>query len=156
MRIAFVAVGLALLTLLSSCAGEPPTAEERIRTTFREIERASRVGDMAALKDFVSPGYADPRGRTVKDLHSLITYHYFRHKKVYLLTRLESLAISAPDAATVTVLGAMASAPIPEPSALRNVHADVYRFDLVLAGDDDGAWRVTSGEWRPARLDDFL
>ena len=146
---------LALMSLLVACSGPEPTAEERIRATFGEIERASRAGEVSVLKDFISQSYADPRGRTKRDLHSLITYQYFRHKKVYRLTRLAQLDVTPPHSAHVTVLGAMASSPIPDVGALRTVHADVYRFDLQLT-DEDGAWRVTSGDWRPANLDDFL
>ena len=156
MRIASIATFLALVALLSSCAGEPATPEERIRAAFGQIERASREGDLKALVDFVSPRYRDRRGRTARDLHSLIRVQYLRHHKVYLLTLLESLELGAPGAATVNVLCAMASTPIPEPGALRNVRADVYRFDLELVDEGDKGWRVRSGEWRPARLDDFL
>ena len=39
---------------------------------------------------------------------------------------------------------------------LRTVRADVYRFDLELLDEGGGEWRLISGDWRPAGLDDFL
>lgn len=154
--IARIARSLALLALLAACGGPAATPEQQIRATFSELERASRAGEVSVVKDFVSARYRDPRGRTRDDLHGLIRYQYFRHKKVYLLTRIEELDVGEDGRARATVLGAMASGPIEDPSALRRVQADVYRFDLELADEGEGTWRVVSGDWRPANLDDFI
>ncbi len=150
------AASLALLALVAACSEPVTTPDQQIRATFAEIERASRAGDVTVLKDFVSARYRDAHGRTKNDLHSLIRYQYFRHKKVYLLTRIEELEIADDGTARTTVLGAMASAPVEDPAQLRTVRADVYRFDLELLDEGGGEWKVLSGDWRPAGLDDFL
>ena len=147
---------LALLAIVAACSEPVATPDEQIRQTFAEIERASRAGEVTVLKDFVSARYRDAHGRTKEDLHSLIRYQYFRHKKVYLLTRIEELEIASDGTARTTVLGAMASAPVENAAELRTVHADIYRFDLELIDEGGGSWKVLSGDWRPAGLDDFL
>ncbi len=152
----FAGPTLALLAFMAACSEPVTTPDEQIRSTFAEIERASRAGDVAVLKDFVSARYRDGQGRTRDDLQALIRYQYLRHKKVYLLTRIEKIEIADDGTARTIVLGAMASAPVEEPAQLRTVHADVYRFDLELLDEGGGSWKVLSGDWRPAALDDFF
>ncbi len=156
MRASSLSLLLALLTVLSACAGPDATPEQQIRAVLGEIERASRAGEVGVLKDFISEHYRDRQGRTRQDLHSVIRYQYLRHKSVYLLTRIEDLELQPPVRARLVVLGAMASAPILDPGALRAARADVYRFDLELADEGGGEWRVVSAAWRPAGIDDFL
>jgi hypothetical protein len=152
----FAASTLALLAFVAACSEPVATPDEQIRSTFTEIERASRAGDVAVLRDFVSARYRDGHGRNRDDLQSLIRYQYLRHNKVYLLTPIEKLEIAEDGTARTTVLAAMASAPVEDPAQLRTVRADVYRFDLELLDEGSGDWKVLSGDWRPADLDDFL
>jgi hypothetical protein len=152
-RATATAVLLALLTV--ACGGEPPTAEERIRAMLGEIERASRERDVATLKGVISEDYEDAHGRSQQDLHSLILYHHFRQKQIYLFTRVEELELAEPGAAELVLLAAMAGSPAADLEALRDVRTDIYRFDLELH-DEDGDWRVVSADWRPAALDDFF
>jgi len=145
---------LASLAILSACA-DPATPEDQIRTFFSEIERASRAKDVSVVKDAVSADYRDPHGRVQRDIHSIIAVQYLRQREIYLLTRIESLEFPSPGEANVVVLGAMAGTPIEGADSLRKIRADVYRFELQLR-DESGSWRVLSGDWRPAVLEDFF
>ncbi len=149
-------VTLALLTTPLGCGSEPESPESQIRRLLKDIERASREKDVAALKALVSERYADAEGRTQRDISGILTYHYLRRRDVYLLTRIESLEFPTPGSASLSVLGALAGTPIESPDSIRSLRADVYRFDLGLEDEGDGEWRVVRGAWRPAQLDDFM
>jgi hypothetical protein len=144
-----------LLAFVSACSGPVPSPEDPVRSWLAEAERASRERDIGAMKDLISRSYRDRHGRTQEDVHGIITFQYFRQNSVYLLTRIESLDLPAPSRARLTVLGAMAGSPLEGPASLRQVRADVYRFELELVDEGD-QWRVVSGDWRPAGVDDFL
>lgn len=147
---------LALLSLIAACAEPVSEPEQQIRDFLTKIERASRDKDIQALKDVVSASYSDKVGRQQEDLHNLIKLHYFRRRDVFLLTRIETLELTAPGEAKLSVLAAMAGTPLESEQSLRDVRADLYRFDLELRDEGSGEWRVLSGDWRPARMDDFL
>jgi hypothetical protein len=147
---------VSLLALVVACAEPVSEPEQQIRDLLTEIERASRDKDIGALKDTVSASYSDKVGRSQEDLHNLIKLHYFRRRDVFLLTRIETLELPAPGQAKLSVLAAMAGTPLESEESLRDVRADLYRFDLELRDEGAGQWRVTSGAWRPARMDDFF
>jgi hypothetical protein len=66
-----------------------------------------------------------------------------------------AVAVPAPKQGSAEVYVAMAGTPIEAPEALVGLRADLYRFDLELAEEPDGEWRVSSAQWRPAAIDDF-
>ncbi len=147
---------LTLLALVVACAEPVPEPEQQIREFLTEIERASRAKDIGALKDVVSASYSDKVGRRQEDLHNLIVLHYFGRRDVFLLTRIETLELTAPGEAALSLLVAMAGTPLESEQSLRDVRADLYRFELELRDEGSGEWRVLSADWRPARMDDFL
>ena len=144
------------LVCLMGCSRSVETPEQRIRSWLYGIEQASRQKDVKALKSAVSPAYRDEVGRSADDIRGLITYHYLRQQRVYLLTRIEELRLTSPQDAELVVLAGLAGTPLPDRGALREIRADVYRFELRLKEGGRGEWRVTSGAWRPAGIDDFF
>ena len=77
-----------------------------------------------------------------------------RNQSVYLLVRVNDVVLADPGKAQVDAFVALAGQPIRDATALPELRADLYRFDLRLR-DEDGEWRVTSADWRPATLVDF-
>ena len=149
-------VAVSLLALAVACTEPVLEPEQQIRDLLGEIERASREKDIQTLKNLVSASYSDKVGRKQENLHSLIKLHYLRRRDVFLLTRIETLELPAPGQAKLSVLAAMAGTPLESEAALRDVRADLYRFELELRDEGSGEWRVVSADWRPARMDDFL
>ena len=147
---------VSLLALAVACSEPVQEPEQQIRDLVGEIERASRDKDIQALKDMVSASYSDRVGRKQENLHSLIKLHYLRRRDVFLLTRIETLELPAPGRAKFSLLAALAGTPLESEATLRDVRADLYRFELELRDEGSGRWRVVSADWRPARLDDFL
>jgi hypothetical protein len=156
MRLCFAAIAALLLALgLAGCSGDPEDPETQIRSRIRSLEKFSREKDFPELKDSISEAYADKAGHKAVDIQNLLRIHHLRAGSVYVLTRVEDLELLDSQSAKLTVLAALAATPIDEPAALKNVRADVYRFDIEMADEGD-AWRLTSAAWRPADPKDFF
>ncbi len=119
------------------------------------LEAGAEAKNAGAMKEHVSEAYADAQGNDKRAIAQLVAFHLLRNQSVYLLTRVVSVAIEAPGQGSAEVLVAMAGTPIAGPEALVGLRADLYRFDLRLAEEPGGEWRVRSAEWRPAAVDDF-
>ena len=145
------------------CSGERETPEQEIRRLVVEAARAARDRDAAALVDRISEHYADARGNDEQRIRSLIAFHLLRNQAVYAITRILELDFPAyalgevPEAnrAELVLLVGLAGTPIANLEALREMRANLYRFELTLTRED-GAWLVSSAGWRPARLDEFF
>jgi len=149
-------LGLAAGILLAlACAPDARSPEERIRAVLAALEAGAEKKSAAAMKKHVSERYADAQGNDKRAIVQLVAFHLLRNQSVYLLTRVRSVEIEAPGEGRAEVLVAMAGTPIAGPEALLGLRADLYRFDLRLADEPDGEWRVRSAEWRPAAVGDF-
>ena len=86
---------------------------------------------------------------------SLVRVQFLLHQNLYLVAKLSSLECPEPVQARVVMFAALASVPGGILPDLKNLSADVYRFDLTLA-DEDGTWRVVRAAWSPATARDLL
>ncbi len=150
------AAGLILATACAlACSSAPSTPEDQIRAVLAELEASAEAKDAGAMKQHVSDAYADAQGNDKRAIAQLVAFHLLRNQSVYLLTRVSKIAITEPGQGSAEVFVAMAGTPIAGPEALLGLRADLYRFDLQLENEPDGAWRILSAEWRPAAVDDF-
>jgi hypothetical protein len=154
-RLAIAASSLLTLVCAIACGRESTSPEDRIRAVLSALEAGAEAKNAGAMKQHVSEAYADAQGNDKRAIAQLVAFHLLRNQSVYLLTRVVSVAVEAPGQGGAEVLVAMAGTPIAGPEALAGLRADLYRFDLQLAAEPDGEWRVRSAEWRPAALDDF-
>ena len=149
-----VAVSLLAALALAGCSGGEPTPEERVRAVLAELEAAGEARDVGLLKPHISEAYKDENGNDRRALLGLATAHFMRNQSVYLLVRVNDVVLAEPGQARVDAFVALAGQPIRDATALPELRADLYRFDLRLR-DEDGEWRVTAADWRPATLVDF-
>jgi hypothetical protein len=126
-----------------------------VRAVIAALEAGAEARDAAAMKQHVSLRYRDARGQDRRAVAALVAFQLLRNRSVYLLTRVRAVEIAPPGEARVDAVVAMAGVPIPSPEALIGLRADLYRFELRLREEEDGAWRVVSADWHPAVLDDF-
>ncbi len=148
---------LALVAAAAGCAPVPPDPEEQIAALLDEIELASRESDLRGIKATLSDDYADAAGRRRSDIEGLVNAYYLRGSRVYLLLRPQEIDVTDDEQqASARVLAGMARVPVDDWQALRRTQGDAYVFDLELAQEDPGTWRVTSATWEPATLDDLL
>jgi hypothetical protein len=148
------AVVLALACALG-CGREAESPEDRIRAVLAALEEGAEAKDAGAMREHVSETYADAQGNDKRAIAQLVAFHLLRNQSVYLLTRVGGVALTAPGQGSAEVMVAMAGTPIDGPEALVGLRADLYRFDLELSEEPDGAWRIRSAQWRPAAVDDF-
>lgn len=148
-------VFLLAISLPAACNRDAVTPEDAIRSVLAELESAAEAKDVGEMKGHVSEAYADGEGHDKQAIGQLAALHLLRNQSVYLLTRVRDVVSIAPGQGSAEVLVAMAGTPIDAPEALVGLRADLYRFDLQLAEEPDGAWRIRSAQWRPAAVEDF-
>jgi hypothetical protein len=144
-----------LLALVPACAAEDDSPEAQVRRLFDEFERASREKDLKALKSFISESYRDSAGRDKRALTGIMTGYYLRRGSVYVLLRIQELELPEPGSARAELLAAMARTPLLDWNEMPRVKADAYVFDVGLADEGNGEWRVVDAAWRPATADDL-
>jgi hypothetical protein len=151
--IATALFGLALL--LGACGGEPPDPEEALRSLVAEARVAAEARDVGALTEPLHPDFRDEDGRSVEDIERLLRGLFLRHRRVVLLTRIDTLDLIGADRAHMSVLVAMASERNPDLSVLP-LGASAYRFDLDLEQFENDEWRLTAARWSRAERRDLL
>ena len=154
MRRAAPALLLVLALLGAACAG-PETPEQEIRAMLARAEAAAEARDVGDVAAFVSAAYRDDAGRDRQAVRGILAYTFMRNPRVHLLTAVPEVSVPSERQASARVLVAMAGHPIEAAEALAGLRADLYRFDLRLAREDD-EWRVVSAAWERAEPEDFL
>jgi hypothetical protein len=154
-RSAVTASLLLALACALACSRDATTPEDRIRAVLAALEEGAEARDAGSMKEHVAESYVDAQGNDKRAIAQLVAFQLLRNQSVYLLTRVREVAILAPGQGSAEVYVAMAGTPIEGPEALVGLRADLYRFDLQLAEEPDGEWRVRSAQWRPAAVDDF-
>lgn len=149
---------LAAALWLVGCSGdEPLTPEQEIAAFLDRFEEAAAARDVGAALELISEEYSDTAGRDKTALKGIVLQYFLRNEAIYVMTRVRELDVAdPPDAARVAVTAALAGAPIVDVGELETLNADLFRFDLALAREQDGQWRARSAHWRRAHLGEFL
>ena len=138
---------LLLAAGLAAC-GNGPSPEDEIRAVVAAAEQAAEARDAFALRALVADDYRDDRGRGAEEIRRYVHGYLVAHQSVHLLVRIEDIELKATDLARLRATVAMVGQEAEGASAW-DLAADVYEFDVTLAGED-GEWRVTRADWRPA------
>jgi hypothetical protein len=144
-----------MLLGLSACGEDPKSPEIQLREHIATAETAAENRDLDTLRDMVAEQYSDDRGLDKETVLQLLRRYFFRHRSIYLLTRIQNIDLPYADQAQVSAFVAMAGQPIDTAQTLRLIRADLYRFDLVFKAKDQTDWQVINASWRRAKLDDF-
>jgi hypothetical protein len=137
------------------CRGRRPSPEEQARKAIDVAVKAVSERDIKPLAALVSDQYSDREGNDKEHVVSLVRVQFVLHPNLYLVAKISSVECPEPIQARMVVFAALASVPGGVLPDLRNLSADVYRFDLTLA-DEDGTWRVVRAAWAPATVKDLL
>lgn len=142
-------LALAAILALAGC-GSSGTPEDEIRALVDAAELAAEERDAADLRDLVADDYRDARGRTASDIRGILHGYLIAHQSIRLMTRIDSIELQGTELArlqlTVGMLGREA-----ESDSNWDLAGDIYRFDLRLARDDGGEWRVIRAGWQANR-----
>ncbi len=136
---------------------EPITPEQQIDALVEAFEQAAEEKDLSAAMEAISESYRDPEGRTRQLLKALLVRHFLAHRTLGVMATLRHVEIGEPaTTARAEVLAALTATSDAEFSSLKNIDADIYRFDLELAKEADGEWRIVRAGWRPADAGDLF
>lgn len=140
---------LLLLSVLAvaSCGGDD-SPEAQVRAVVAEAEAAAEARDASALLDLIADDYRDGRGNGAEEIRRYVRGYLIAHQSIHLLVRIEELELKAADLARLRATVAMVGREA-ESAAAWDLAADVHEFDVTLARED-GEWRVTRADWRPA------
>ena len=160
MRPAILAAALAAAVVVlflgtMGCRRSRSSPEERVRKVVGEVVEAVREKDLKLVAATVSEQYADPEGNDKKQVVSLLRVQFLVHPNLYLVARIASVECPQPIQAQVIVYAAMLSVPAGVVPDLRQLSAEVYRFELMMI-DEDGVWRVRQAAWHPATTQDLV
>ncbi len=149
---------LAAVLWLVGCSGDGPlTPEQEIAAFLERFEEAAAARDVGAALELISEEYSDAAGRDKTALKGVVLQYFLRNEAIYARTSVRELELAdPPDSAHVGVTAALAGAPIADVGELETLNADLFRFDLVLAREEDGKWRARSVRWRRAQLRELL
>jgi len=134
--------------LLQACSDTAQSPEDEIRQFVESAVEAAENRDLDDLSDLIHAKYVDQKGYEKKQLEGLLRAYFFRHKDLYLFTKIEEIDLYAEDQATVLLYVAMAGSVISDIDAMAALRARIYRFELQLAREDD--WLLQRASWRPA------
>jgi hypothetical protein len=144
-----------LVALLAGCRSRA-TPEQQVRAVIARAADAAEDKDLKALAGLVSGQFAAPEGLDKAALVRMLQLQFLRYPEIHVLVRVPSLALPEPGRAQVVLLAALASLPLKSPADLARASADLYRFELVLAEESKGQWRVQSATWSPVRPELFF
>jgi hypothetical protein len=151
--------GLALLALAAAlaCGGDPQSPEERVRAVVAAFEEAATTRDIGMALDLVSESYRDSGGRDKQAIKGLVVSYFLRNEAIYVISRIRSLELDpSQTSASLVVVSALTGAPVADPGELAGLAADLYRFEIDVALEDDDTWRITRADWRPTTPGEML
>ena len=114
---------------------------------------ATEARSVDGLEELIHRNYLDQKGNNKKQATKLLHGLFFRHKKIFLLTRIDSIDFVSEREAIVKLKVAMAGSEISGLEALTSLRADVYAFELNLLKEDD--WQLQHSKWRHASVAEF-
>jgi len=145
---------LAALFTLIACRNAA-TPEAQVRATISQAEVAAEKKEVATLRGMVADSYADAEGHDKRAVEGVLRYYFLRNQSIHLVTRISSVTLPQKDRAFAVVYVGMAAQPVADVSELERLRADLFRFELEFAKENDD-WRVLRAQWRRADLTDFV
>jgi hypothetical protein len=141
------------VVLMQACSENAESPEDEIRTFIKASVAAAENRSLDGLTDLVHHSYLDQKGYNKQQLGGLLRAYIFRHKKIYLFTKIKEIDLLAENEAAVRLYVAMAGSVISDIDAIAALRAQLYEFELQLIKEDD--WLLHHASWRPASIIDF-
>ncbi|MEE8366496.1 MAG: hypothetical protein V3R76_11960 [Gammaproteobacteria bacterium] len=146
--------GILCITLLfQACSNDELSREDQIKLYIESGIKASENRSISDLAELIDENYLDQKGLNKERLTKLVRLYFFRHKNIYLFTKLDGIEFLADNEALVTLRVAMAGSVISDPSRLSSLRAKIYKFELELVKED--AWLLKRAKWQDASLSDM-
>lgn len=139
--------------LLQACSESAESPEDAIRVFIGAGVEAAESRNLDAMNDLLHANYLDQKGYNRQRLGGLLRVYFFRHKDLYLFTKIEEIDLLTENEATVRLYVAMAGSVISDVDAISSLRAQIYQFELQLIKEDD--WLLHQASWRPASIIDL-
>ena len=139
--------------LLLACSNKPSTPEDEIRLYLKKGVEAAENRDHGDLSDLIDDAYLDHKGIDKSHISTLLRAYFFRHKNIYLFTKIREISFPTDNEAEVILNVAMAGSVISDASTLASLRARMYRFELHLVKQDE--WLLRSATWQIANMADM-
>jgi len=144
---------LCMAFLLQACSGSELSREDEIKQYIEAGAEAAENRSSSDLAELIDDNYRDQKGLNNNELSKLARLYFFRHKNIYLFTKLDSIEFLTENEALVTLHVAMAGSVISDASALSSLRAKIYKFELELVKQDE--WLLRQAKWQPASMGDM-
>ncbi len=144
---------LSLITIICACTDKPQSKEDQIKQYIDTGIAAAENRSYRDLADLIDEGYSDDKSLSKSQIIKLLQVYFFRHKNIFLLTKIREIYFPADDEAQVTLHVAMAGSVISDANALANLRARMYRFELRLIRKD--SWQLREARWQIASMVDM-
>ncbi len=152
-RKAFFVFILYTTILLQGCSDDEISREDQVREYIESGIEAAENRNIDDLAKMIDENYLDLKRLNKKQLTQLLRLYFFRHKNIYLFTKLDSIEFLADNEALVTLRIAMAGSVISDPSMLSSLRAKIYQFELELVKENE--WLLKRAKWQDAGLSDM-
>ena len=148
-------IGLVLWAsfLLGACSGETLSLEDEIKQFIETGVEAAENRSSGDLAELIEESYRDDKGYNKVQITKIARLYFFRHKNIFLFTKLKEIELVAENQALVSLYVAMAGSVISDTSVLSSLRAKTYRFDLELIKQDK--WLLQRATWQPASVGDM-
>ena len=134
--------------LLQACSETVNSPEDEIRQFVKSGVEAAENRKLDDLSDLIHDNYLDQKGYNKKRLGGLLRAYFFRHKELYLFTKIEEIDLLTENEAIVRLYVAMAGSVISDVDAISSLRVQIYQFELRLIKEDD--WLLHHASWKPA------
>lgn len=138
---------------LKACSDDNASPEEQVRRFIEAGVEAAEARSVDGLGELIHTDYRDQKGYNKKQITNLARGLFFRHKEVFLFTRIEEINLVSEIEAIVNLKVAMAGSRISGLEALANLRAQLYDFELQLLKDGD--WQLQHARWHRASIAEF-
>jgi hypothetical protein len=144
---------LTVAFLLNACSGDALSKEDEIKLYIESGIEAAENRSPDDLAELIDESYLDHKSLNKTQLTNLARLYFFRHKNIYLFTKIKQIEFLADNQALITLYVAMAGSVISDASVLSSLRAKTYQFELELVKQDK--WLLRRASWQPASIGDI-
>ncbi len=144
---------LPLIFLLYGCTGSELSAEDEIRLYIEKGVDAAENRSANDLSGLIDEHYSDQKGLGKIQMVKLLRVYFFRHKNIYLFTKIRDITLHSANEASVTLHVAMAGSVISDASLLSSLRAKTYKFELQLIKQEE--WLLRRAKWQAVNMSDM-
>lgn len=144
---------LMLTVFLNGCDDQALSPEDEVRNYINRGVAAAESRSAGDLGEMIYDLYLDHKGLGKQQTVKLLRLYFFKHKNIFLFTKIRDITFPTAQEATVSLHVAMAGSVIADASMLSSLRARVYKFELSLIKQDE--WLLKYAKWQPASMGDM-